>query len=169
MKTCLDGHPSHTVSLLANTVTNNMNKKAKTLGIFLYLFRAFDLVDHEILLYKLNHYGVRGLANDWLRSYLSDRLQKVEIEGHISSNICQILFGTPQGTTLAPLLFLVFINDLPNCLQFSDPLLFADDSNILISHTNCHELIKMGNEELVNIQNYITQTNYFSTQEKPKQ
>ena len=146
---------SHAISLLVNTVTKNMNKKTKTLGIFLDLSRAFDLVDHDILLKKLNHYGVRGIANNWFRSYLSNRSQQVEIDGTLSNNICEMLFGTPQGSILAPLLFLVFINDLSNCLNYSEPLLFADDSNILISHTNCHELISMGNQELVNIQNYL--------------
>ena len=146
---------SHAISLLVSTVTKNMNKKHKTLGIFLDLSRAFDLVDHDILLYKLNHYGIRGLANSWFRSYLSDRTQQVEINGELSSNICNIIFGTPQGSILAPLLFLIFINDLPNCLEHGVPLLFADDTNILISHTNCHELITKGNQELVNIQNYL--------------
>ena len=132
-----------------------MNRKEKTLGIFLDLSKAFDLVDHEILLYKLNHYGIRGHANNWFRSYLSNRLQQVEIDGHMSTNICNMLFGTPQGSILAPLLFLIFINDLTNCLEYGQPLLFADDTNILISHSNCHELIRMGNQELKNIENYL--------------
>ena len=146
---------SHAISLLVNTVTRNINKKAKTLGIFLDLSRAFDLVDHDILLDKLNSYGIRGVANTWFRSYLSGRRQQVEVNGQLSSNICDILFGAPQGSILAPLLFLIFINDLINCLQYADPLLFADDTNILISSSNYHNLIDMGNQELINIQNYL--------------
>jgi len=152
---------SQAVSLLINTVTKAMNNKQKTLGIFLDLSRAFDLVDHNILLDKLNYYGIRGVANDWFRSYLSNRLQQVEVDGKLSTNICKILLGTPQGSVLAPLLFLIFINDLPNCLEHGDPLLFADDTNILFSHTDCHKLMDMGNADLVNIQNYlIVQTNF---------
>ena len=100
---------SHAISLLVNTVTKNMDKKSKTLGIFLDLSRAFDLVDHNILLHKLNYYGIRGIANDWFRSYLTNRTQQVEIDGQLSSNICSIIYGTPQGSVLAPLLFLIFI------------------------------------------------------------
>ena len=159
---------SHAISLLVNTVTKNMNKKSKTLGIFLDLSRAFDLVDHNILLYKLNHYGIRGVANDWFRSYLSNRTQQVEIDGQLSSNICNIIYGTPQGSVLAPLLFLIFINDLPNCLEYGDPLLFADDTNVLISHTNCNELIRMGNKELANIENYLNANKLFPNTDKTK-
>ena len=96
---------SHAITLLVDSITKNMNSKNKTLGIFLDLSRAFDLIDHEILLYKLNHYGFRGISNVWFRSYLSNRTQQVEVDSDLSDNICGILFGTPQGSILSPLLF----------------------------------------------------------------
>ena len=136
------------------------------------------MVDHNILLDKLSYYGIRGIANDWFRSYLTNRLQQVEVDGKLSTNICKILLGTPQGSVLAPLLFLIFINDLPNCLEHGDPLLFADDSNILFSDSDCHKLIEMGNTDLINIQNYLganklflnaskTQAMFFRTNNTP--
>ena len=146
---------SHAITLLVDSISKNMNRKNKTLGLFLDLSRAFDLIDHEILLYKLNHYGFRGISNAWFRSYLSNRTQQVEVDSLLSDNVCGIRFGTPQGSILAPLLFLIFINDLPNCLEHSEPLLFADDTNLLITHKNCHDLIRLGNLELANIQTYM--------------
>ena len=80
-------------------------------GIFVDLQKAFDTIDHEIILAKLNHYGVRGVSNDWFRSYLSNRQQYVSINGY-DSGLTKINCGVPQGSVLSPLLVLLFINDL---------------------------------------------------------
>ena len=85
-------------------------------GIFVDLQKAFDTVDHQILINKLSHYGIRGIANDWLSSFLTNRQQYVSISGFYSSTK-QILCGVPQGSTLGPLLFLLYINDLHCALQ----------------------------------------------------
>ena len=124
---------SHAISLLVNKITRAMNEKKKTLGIFLDFSKAFDLIDHKILLEKLHICGIRGIANDWFRSYLSGRKQLVENNNHRSSTILDVEHGAPQGSILGPLLFLIYINDLPNCLEFSSPVFYADDSNLLIS------------------------------------
>ena len=86
--------------------------------VFLDLKKAFDTVDHGILLSKLNKYGVSGTAFEWFQSYLFSRKQCYFVNGSLSENR-PLACGIPQGTTLGPLLFLIYINDLPNCLQYS--------------------------------------------------
>ena len=86
-------------------------------------------MNHEILLKKLNIYGIRGTALQWLRSYLTDRTQYCRINGQIS-NPLTVINGIPQGSALGPLLFLIYINDLPKCLEHATASMFADDTQI---------------------------------------
>ena len=106
--------------------------KGRLVGLVLLdLQKAFDTVPHDVLLHKLNHYGVRGIANKWFESYLSDRKQTVSING-IISDVKSIKIGVPQGSVLGPLLFLIYINDLNNSIRFSTTRHFADDTWLLI-------------------------------------
>ena len=90
-------------------------------------------MSHNILLEKLNYYGFRGIVNQWLYSYLSNRTQTTEIGSHISNKL-NINCGVPQGSVLGPLLFLLYINDIQYCSNKLQFLLFADDTNALYAY-----------------------------------
>ena len=114
-----------------------MNKKLVTCGVFLDFSKAFDTVNHKILLSKLYHYGIRGIPHDWFRNYLHNRTQFVKI-GSSQSNAETITCGIPRGSTLGPLLFLLYINDLPCC---SKKLLFMNEElNSVYKYCNINKL-----------------------------
>ena len=109
---------------------NNFDNSCFACGIFIDLQKAFDTVDHQILLKKLEYYGIRGLANNWFRSYLTNRQQSVSVNGFKSTKQT-MKYGVPRGSVLGPLLFLIYINDLNKAIKFSTTHHFADDTSIL--------------------------------------
>ena len=124
-----------------------MIKDIFSCGVFIDLQKAFDTVDHDILFRKLELYGIRGICNQWFRSYLKGRKQYVSLNGK-KSDYKQVLHGVPQGSVLGPLLFIIYINDLPNSLIFSDPTLFADDTCLLYSNSSLKLINKRLNIDL---------------------
>lgn len=117
---------------IADKIQTSIDSSNFSCGIFLDLSKAFDTVNHKILLDKLSFYGIRGNALEWFKSYLSNRKQFVSI-GNVNSDMMSIPMGVPQGSVLGPLLFLLYLNDLPKCSSVLDFHLFADDTNLFYS------------------------------------
>ena len=122
--------------------------------IFLDLKKAFDTVDHQILLSKLKNYGIFGNSFKWFESYLDNRIQKCSVNGSFSSS-CSLKCGVPQGTILGPLLFLLYINDLPNCLSNCEPRMYADDTHLTYADNNLENIQLCLNEDLKNVFNWL--------------
>ena len=120
---------------LVSDISDKLDDGYTTLGIFIDLKKAFDTIDHGILLRKLEHYGVRGLPLSWFKSYLHNRQQSVVIDG-ISSHPRHVQCGVPQGSILGPTLFLIYINDIVNSTNFFNFRLFADDTSLFKSTTS---------------------------------
>ena len=121
---------NHALINLTEDIRKNLNEGKVGCGIFVDLRKAFDTADHNILLAKLEHYRVRGVANDWFKSYLSDRRQFVSVNG-LNSNHALLKHGVPQDFVLGPVLFLIYINDLNHAIKYCKGHHFGDDTNLL--------------------------------------
>ena len=124
-----------------------MDNKIFSCSVFVDLEKAFDTVNHKILIEKLNHYGISDNSNKWICSYLRGRSQKVKLNGS-ESNSNNISCGVPQGSILGPLLFIIYINDMHKALSVSQVFHFADDTNLLLSSNNTKNFHKIINKEL---------------------
>ena len=131
-----------------NHITKQLNDGLTTLAIFLDVSKAFDAIDHGILLSKLHHYGIRGLANDLFKSYFQGRKQRVCINGKLSETTCSITTGVLQGSILGVLLFIIYINDIHNACPELLQVLFADDNTALISDLSLDNLIERSNHSI---------------------
>ena len=138
---------NHALISLTEQIREALDNSNFACGIFIDLQKAFDTVDHNILLNKLDHYGIRGLANNWFKSYLTNRKQFVSING-FNSNKQLMKYGVPQGSVLGPLLFLIYINDLHNSIKFSTVHHFADDTNLLVVGKDIIKIQKQINLDL---------------------
>ena len=141
---------SHALIHLINRISTAIDQRETTVGVFLDLSKAFDTLDHEILFAKLEHYGIRNVALQWIKSYFSNRRQFVQINQTCSSTQT-IKCGVPQGSILGPLFFILYINDLPRASKLTEPLLFAADTSIFFSNSNPSYLENVLNNELLNI------------------
>jgi hypothetical protein len=131
---------------LLDIIINALDNKQYAVGLFLDFAKAFDTVNHRILLNKLAHYGIRGVANDWLHSYLGHRQQYCTYNEFTSSKK-YITCGVPQGSILGPLLFLIYVNDLGEIFKYATPIPFADDTNLIVTGNSLTDTEQKLNEE----------------------
>ena len=144
---------THATLDFLQTIETALEQNEYALGIFCDLSKAFDTLDHNILITKLNHYGIRGKFLAWVTSYLKDRKQYVDLEG-TKSSLRPTNVGVPQGSILGPLLFLIYVNDLPSALERSRPVMFADDTNLIIKGQDLNQLKLSLFSELDNLIDY---------------
>ncbi len=144
---------NHAILDLVNSVTMHLDAGDKAAGLFIDISKAFDSLNHRILLKKLSAYGFRGLIYNWFSSYLNNRLQFVDINGN-KSLLASLHLGIPQGSVLGPLLFLLYINDLPLISQLCKFILFADDTTILFHEKSYAKLSSLVNSTLQLLHNW---------------
>ena len=142
----------HALLNAKHSILEALNKKQTALLLLIDFSKAFDMVDHKILLNKLAHYGIRGIALDWFKSYLQDRKQYVAVNGKTSDEH-SIKFGVPQGSILGPLLFIIYINDLPGICDLATWVMYADDANIIVYGDSFEE----AHQKIVALANKLTE------------
>ena len=140
--------------VLFEKITEAPDKGESVIGIFLDFFKAFDTVDHGILLAKLHKYGVQDIALLWFQDYLTNRMQYVTYNS-IKSEPKMIDCGVPQGSILGPFIFLLYINDLSTVSVPCFSILFADDTNMFITGKDIQDMCDRLNEDLVKIQEWL--------------
>uniref|UniRef100_A0A3B5QAJ9 Reverse transcriptase domain-containing protein n=1 Tax=Xiphophorus maculatus TaxID=8083 RepID=A0A3B5QAJ9_XIPMA len=160
---------STSMALMALTeeIIDNMDKKKCAIGVFLDLKKAFDTINHDMLLKKLERYGIRGVPLNWIRSYIGERKQFVELDGQ-KSDVLNITCGVPQGSVLGPKLFILYINDIVKISNLIKYIIFADDTSIFCTGENIQQLSKVINTEIEKLQHWLKNNKLFVNLDKTK-
>ena len=135
---------------------NSIENKQTTAGIFVDLSKAFDTLDHTILLHKIQKLGIRGIAYTWIKNYLTNRFQTVRLYKHNSndymlSDLNRVTHGVPQGSILGPLLFIIYINDINSSITNGHLFSYADDTTILVEGPTIEDVYIHTHENLINL------------------
>ena len=149
------GHStSHAINYSVKYISDKIEQKQHVIGIFLDLSKAFDTISHSKLLFKLQNYGIRGKCLELIKSYMTNRKQITKYD-NVKSNTDDILYGVPQGSVLGPLLFLLYINDIINCTNKSEFVIFADDTNLFVAADSKLQVYSIANEVLKSVYQYM--------------
>ena len=163
--------PNHstckTTSYFLNDIYKAMNDNNILIATYIDAMKAFDTVDHALLLQKAEHYGIKGLNLEWLRNYLSERYQ-CTIANNIISDKKLITCGVPQGSVCGPLLFLMYINDIASVLDYCKVSLYADDTVIYLAHENVNIAVELVQKDLNNLSNWCTRNKLTVNSKKNK-
>ena len=138
---------------MCDKISESIDQDKYSIGTFIDLSKAFDTINHKILIRKLELYGIRGTPLLWFTNYLENRCQYVSIN-NTASTTNKISSGVPQGSILGPLLFLLNINDIVNCSSLLKFIIFADDTNLFHSAKNITQLVLEVNQELTNLNSW---------------
>ena len=138
----------HAILQLTNQIHEPFENNLYTSGVFIDLSKGFDTVNNSIILQKLEIYGIHGKNLEWFKSYLRNRKQYIQIDEKNKTDFLSVTCGVPQGSILGPLLFLLYVNDLPNNSKILNPIMFADDANLFFSNCNIPVLFATVNSEL---------------------
>ena len=145
---------STALAFFTDSILDNADNGLITASVFLDLSKAFDTVDHNILLRKLKLIGLDSKSLNWFESYLSNRLQKTSISNTLSSPL-PVSVGVPQGSILGPLLFIIYVNEMPNIVKHCKIILYADDTLLYYSSNSAKDIEQRINEDLLSISKWL--------------
>ena len=162
------GHSTdHALIKLIDSIYDSFNQNKYTLGVFTDLSNTFDTADQNILIDKLNPYGMKNNILKWFSSYLSNRKQFISA-GATKTSSLDIIGGVPQGSILRPLLFIIYVNDLCSVSKIFEPIIFADDTNLIFLHKNTKELFNIANLEINNVFKWFNAKKLYINKDKTK-